>query len=72
MFKRGDAVLWSDDNIRAVVLGPDDFEGYEQNDPNKYAQGWELVEFRNAERAGERGWVRRADLTRGGDAIRSD
>ena len=44
-FKRGDKV--QDNTLSGVVLGPEDFEGYERNKPN---DGWELVLWEDGNR----------------------
>lgn len=47
-FKRGEKYSWNKQVV--VILGPEDFDGYEYNRPSKE---WELI----LKEDGKRGWV---------------
>lgn len=45
MFSRGQVVRHKALGVNVTILGAEDFEGYEYNNPSKYAGRWELVQF---------------------------
>lgn len=46
MFRRGEIVTDRDNGLTLMILGPQDFDGYNRNRPN---DSWELVSYPDGE-----------------------